>query len=42
MKKKERESYLAPATETLEVVFEGCIAASGLINDSGENDEVGW
>lgn len=42
MKIKERESYLAPATETIEVVFEGCIAASGRINDSGENDEVGW
>ncbi len=42
MKKEERETYLAPVTETIEVVFEGCIAASGLINDSGENDEVSW
>ena len=41
MKKLHRE-YLAPEVEVMEVMIEQVIAQSGLIEDSGENPEVGW
>lgn len=41
MKKQSRE-YLSPEVEVMEVMIEQVIAASGRINSSGENDEVGW
>ncbi len=41
MKNLKRE-YLAPEVEVLELALQGVIATSGGINQSGENDEVGW
>jgi len=41
MKKTHRE-YLAPEVEVMEVMIEQVIAASGNIEESGENEEVGW
>lgn len=41
MKKSQRE-YLAPEVEVMEVMIEQVIAASGNIEESGENEEVGW
>lgn len=41
MKKNERE-YLAPEVEVMEVMLEQVIAISGNIEESGENEEVGW
>lgn len=41
MKYLKRE-YLAPEVEVLELALQGVIAASGNIEDSGENPVVGW
>ena len=41
MKRTIRE-YLAPEAEVMEVMIEQIIAASGNIQQSGENTEVGW
>ena len=41
MKKNERE-YLAPEVEVMELMIEQVIAVSGNIDQSGENEEVGW
>ena len=41
MKKQTRE-YLSPEVEVMEVMIEQVIAASGNIEESGENEEVGW
>lgn len=41
MKRTIRE-YLAPEVEVMELMIEQVIAASGNIEQSGENTEVGW
>ena len=41
MKKQTRE-YLAPEVEVMELMIEQVIAVSGNIDQSGENEEVGW
>jgi hypothetical protein len=41
MKNLKRE-YLAPEAEVMKIALQGVIAASGGINQSGENDETGW
>lgn len=42
MEKNEKELYLAPQSKEIKVAIAHCIALSGGIQPTGENDEIGW